>query len=260
MENKEEKSSVKLSGDIAGVIAVIVGVSFLHGYISYSAYLEAVGVEWFSYNISTSAYSMKAVEPFLLMGPVAVLFYFMLSAVKDERRLKYWCWFSNVIYFTYFAGAAFFIYKRSDGLPLNLNREIRFNMMMLMAMGIVIATYSCCLRRGVNRKPLMFLALATSLFMAVFSIPKTLGYSKGLLVFNTAASDLPYVLIDNERWSILDYQKENSLLIRYPSKQRPEAKFAKVEGIVIKNDSKMLYLGQKPNGVDSSLGPHKKRD
>lgn len=259
MESTEEKNRFKLSGDIAGVIAAIVGVSFLNGYTNYNAYLSGVGVEWYSYNVSTSAYSLKALEPFLLMGPVAILCYFMLSPI-NERRLKYWYWFSSVIMFVYFAGTSFFTYKRPDGLPADLNREIAFNMLMLMATGVVIATYYCCFRKGVQKKPLMFLALATSLFVAIFAIPKTLGYSKGLLVFNTSASDLPYVLIDNERWAVLDYQKENSLLIRYLSKQRPEAKFAKIEGVVIKNDSKMFYLGQSFNTFDPSVSPKGKRD
>ena len=260
MVSTEEKTSIKLSGDIAGVIAAIVGVSFLHGYTSFKAYLVAVGVEWYAYNVSTSAYAIKAVEPFFLMGPVTVLFYFILEGVKDERRLKYWYWFSTALMFVYLAGAAFLTYKRSSGLPADFNREIGFNSLMLVVMGVVIATYYSCLRKGVQKRPVMFLALASSLFMALFSIPTTLGYAKGLLVLNTSASDLPYVVIDNERWSLLDYQKDNSLLIRYLSKSRPEAKFAKIEGIVIKNDSKMLYLGQKLNTFDSSDSQQGKHD
>ncbi|UST65948.1 hypothetical protein NF673_09415 [Pseudomonas moraviensis] len=240
-----QESTFKLAWDISGFIAVIVGASFLQGYISYNCYLMAVGVEWYSYSVPSSSYALKAIEPFFIMAPFVLLTYVMLMPIHSERKLRLWYLFSNALIFVYFGGWIYFQYRRTEGLVEVLKQEIIFNSVMLMLFGVVVATYCCFLRKSYKSKPVMVMGLSSALFIALVLIPKTLGYAKGLTVFNTSGSTLSYVMIGDERWSVLDYQKGNSLLIRYTSKKRPDSKFAKIEGLVIKNDSKLSYLGQK---------------
>lgn len=234
----------KLAWDISGFIAVIAGISFLHGYVSYNSYLVAVGVEWYSYSVPSSSYALKAIEPFFILGPFILLTYVMLVTVQSEWKLKICYMFTVASFSVYFSGWTYFQFKRSEGVVEVLKREVFFNSVMLMVIGMVIAAYCCFLKKSFKSKPMMIIGLATSLFVALVLIPRTLGYAQGLIVLNNGGSSLSYVTIGDERWCVLDYQKGNSLLIRYLTKKRPDAKFAKIEGLVIKNDSKLTYLGQ----------------
>lgn len=242
MINGDGLNFSKVLADIGGISAAMFGVSFLYGYVHFKAFLTAAGIEWYAQNLSTTFYAVQAIDPFLLIGPTAVVIYLLMWPVSRSRDLIIWYYSCSCLIAAYFVYCIWlYSYGFEEGSVRAARTSENINVLMLGVLGAAISIYLCCLKVCYKSKGLIVMQIFFCLTCALLAIPRTSGYAKALIMRDTSASELPYVQIDQERWAILDYQRDNSLLIRYVSGSHPETKFMAIEKSVIRSDARVLY-------------------
>lgn len=242
MDNDIWSRASKIFGYASGFIALVVGVSFVYGYIKYSSFLSAVGVEWYSSSVPTTNYALYALMPFALITSSAVIIYVLLHATHKKIEVKFWYYFLSGLVFVYLIYSGWLLHSGLEGgEEESLKWAARISNLMLPVVGGAISTYLFCMRVSFKDTKALAIKIVICSFLILVSIPRVSGYANGLIVRGTCASDLPFIEISGMRWAILDYKKDNSLLIRYSDSARPDTMFFSVEKIAINNDSKTSF-------------------
>lgn len=242
MSNYNGVDFSKVLADVGGLSAALFGVSYLYGYVYFKSFFSTIGVDWYSQNLSATFYAIQTIIPFLMLGPITILIYLIFWSVNKERFVivSYYVFtFLMFVYIFFLAWLDRFGFERCSTSA--LRKAEACNLLMLAVLGAAMATYIHCLKNSYQKKAFVIAQIFMCLYGALLTVPHTAGYIRGVIVRDTRAVDLPYIIVDQEKWSILDYQKDNSLLIRFVSGSRLETKFLAIEKNVIRSDAPIMF-------------------
>lgn len=237
----------RLFGDLGGMLAALVGLSFVFGYVGYKSYLDIFGLGWYASSLGTTEHAIKAVESFLVLAPSTVSGYVVIKVASQKINLKI-CLFSVCVVVLSCGLYIEWLYfsKLGSGSLQVAGLAVKILGFMSIVIGSAAGMLLYLFGVAVNRKWGVFLVLVMSLYCIFVLVPYMSGVSKGFIVQYYKGGKLPYVLIGDDRWAVLDYKEGRSLLLRYTLNSYPEARLEPIETLVIRRDGGSKFSFEKP--------------
>lgn len=260
MIGNEKKNLAAALAELGAMSAGVFALSFLYGFNEYKSYLKALGVGWIGGNISPAGYAMHSTSALLSIAPYALLAFAMLKFSFPARFSRWFLLVCSLISLMIFFFAVWVVVKgyRTEATPTawlvkDLGAYIKI------VIGFFAAAIVVCLGDDALNKSWSYLSGLLLFIIVLVVFPRMTGEAEGVWVRTSDGRSLPYVIIDDVRWGVVDYQVGSSLLIKFRGDKAPLAMYSAVEGMVINHEFSNHYKNywdatDVPKNIKSDLG------
>lgn len=243
MSDSMRERVVAVAAELGTISAGVLVLSFVYGYQKHKFFLDAIGLGWASVNILPMVYAMHAIDAFVAIVPMAILFYFMSKYSVSDALAKVHFRIGTALLFLFMCYA---LWVRMHDFSDDATFSSLFVERNFIAIGMILGVCFAVIFRVFNipgiSKILLFVSLSSSICISLMLLPRLVGEAEGILVRAVDGDTLPYVIINDVKWRMLDNQAGSALLIRYDGKQKPFAMYTSIEGKEIGYDYANEYV------------------